>query len=457
MIGQYIRNYKITAHLGEGGMGTVYSATDDILGRNVALKMLHSSLTKQHQFLERFKKEARVLAQLLHPNIAVIYNFIEQEGDHYMVLEFVEGKNLEWIQKNCRNLPINLIVAIFVQALEGLGHAHKKGILHRDIKPANLNLTPDGTVKLMDFGIALMAGEQRLTQVNRIVGTVEFMAPELIKGESPSPASDLYAVGVTIYELLSGRLPFESHSDYGLMQEIMNKKPLSPDKINPSIGKNLSAIIMKTLEKDPAKRYTSARELQQALLNSYPAAREADLSAVYSIPAMAQTQLVSMEPATRISTSKDEKNLKPSIPASLLNRFNALKPLQLAIIMAAIVLVAAAITFLNSKPVDAGMIASADTKPADTLSPAVQEYPATVQPLPVKPVPVSIPEELPIENAAKEVAERSKEEPKNNDSKTGKPKAPILDQKEEQPKEPVVEEEKKEFISRTHACKRRNN
>ncbi|RYG03894.1 MAG: serine/threonine protein kinase, partial [Chitinophagaceae bacterium] len=140
MIGEKIHIYEITALLGEGGMGTVYKATDLVLGREVALKMLHAQLVNQSQFLERFKKEARILAQLLHPNIAVIYNFIEFESRHYMVMEFIEGNNLDTTLRQKGAISFRTIVPIMLQALEGLNHAHKKGILHRDIKPANLIL-----------------------------------------------------------------------------------------------------------------------------------------------------------------------------------------------------------------------------------------------------------------------------------------------------------------------------
>jgi serine/threonine protein kinase len=277
MIGQQIQNYTITAYLGEGGMGTVYRASDTMLGRDVALKMLHTTLISQPQFFERFKKEARVLAQLLHPNIAVIYNFIGQESQHFMVMEYVEGTNLDTLLKKHRVLPYMLVVPFFLQVLEGLGHAHKKGIFHRDIKPANLMVTPDGTVKLMDFGIAKMAGEQRLTQVNRVVGTIEYMAPELIEGKDPSIASDIYAAGVTMYELLTGQLPFENATDYTLMQEIMKKKPVSVDKLNAAVPASISAIVMKALEKKPEHRYADAKSFQQALSAACPGLREVDL------------------------------------------------------------------------------------------------------------------------------------------------------------------------------------
>lgn len=274
MIGEKIHSYQINAHLGQGGMGTVFRATDTMLGREVALKMLHPQLTVQSQFLERFRKEARVLAQLLHPNIAVIYNFIEQGGNHFMVMEYVEGTTLDDLLKQYGALPPEFLVPVFIQALEGLQHAHRKNIFHRDIKPANLMLTPDGTVKLMDFGIAKVSGEQKMTQVNKIVGTVEFMAPELIQGKDASSLSDIYAMGVTLYELVAGKLPFESDTDFNLMQDIMKKKVNPPERLNSSVPRALSDIIMKAIDKNPANRYADARAFQQALIAAFPQYRD---------------------------------------------------------------------------------------------------------------------------------------------------------------------------------------
>ena len=306
MIGQYIHNYQITDRLGEGGMGVVYKATDTVLGREVALKMLHGQLIKQTQFLDRFKKEARVLAQLLHPNIAVIYNFIAQDENHFMVMEYVQGKNLDELLRQNRVLLYDTVCPVFMQALEGLHHAHKKGIYHRDIKPSNLILTPDGTVKLMDFGIAKIAGEQRLTQVNRVVGTIEFMAPELIEGKDPSVASDIYATGVTMYELLTGKLPFEGNTDFNLMQDILKKKPLSVEKLNAAVPNALSAIVMKALEKKPESRFADAKTFQQALIQAFPSLKEVDLSKIITTHKAA--------PATQVIEQYGQTNqpLKPT-------------------------------------------------------------------------------------------------------------------------------------------------
>ncbi len=307
MIGQNVQNYTITSYLGEGGMGTVYKASDIMLGREVALKMLHATLISQPQFLERFKKEARVLAQLLHPNIAVIYNFIGQDNNHFMVMEYVEGSNLDSLLRKYKQLPYSLVVPIFLQVLEGLNHAHKKGIFHRDIKPSNLILTPDGTVKLMDFGIAKIAGEQRLTQVNKVVGTIEYMPPELIEGKDPSIASDIYAAGVTMYEMLTGKLPFESNTDYSLMQEILKKKPISVDKLNMALPQALSRIVMKALEKKPENRFTDAKAFQQALALAFPQFREIDM-------AQAEKQVFPDTQNVYITKQKKEKLKTPAFP-----------------------------------------------------------------------------------------------------------------------------------------------
>lgn len=278
MIGERIHSYEINAHLGQGGMGNVFRATDNMLNREVALKVLHPQLTIQPQFLERFKKEARLLAKLLHPNIAVIYNFLEHEGNHFMVMEYVEGTSLDELLRKHKALPVEFVVPAFVQALEGLHHAHRKDILHRDIKPANLMLSNDGVLKLMDFGIAKIAGEQKMTQVNKIVGTIEFMAPELIEGKDATAASDIYSTGATLYELVSGKIPFEGDTDFNIMQAILKSKLKTPEKLNQSVPMALSNIIMKAMDRNPENRYPNAKAFQLALITAFPKYTEIDLN-----------------------------------------------------------------------------------------------------------------------------------------------------------------------------------
>ncbi|MFN8355048.1 MAG: serine/threonine-protein kinase [Spirosomataceae bacterium] len=265
MIGSIIHNYRIEELLGEGGMGTVYRAVDTVLGRDVALKMLHPHLLKQAQFLERFKTEAQVLARLNHPNIAILYNFVQQGEAFYMAMEYVEGQTLEGVMHQYGALPPAVAAPIVRQALEGLAHAHRKGVLHRDIKPANLMLTPDGVVKIMDFGIAKIAGGQKMTQVNRVVGTLEYLSPEQLQGQDPSPQSDLYAMGVLLYELLTGKVPFQASTDYDLMKSIVQDKPAPIRKLDSTLPKSLEAAVAKALEKKPSNRYPDAHSFSEAL------------------------------------------------------------------------------------------------------------------------------------------------------------------------------------------------
>lgn len=265
MIGQKIQNYNVEELLGEGGMGTVYRATDTLLQRSVAVKILHPHLVRDTTFFERFRNEAILSAKLNHSNVAVLYNFLRDRNENFMVMEFVDGMNLEKLLKQNGGLPLESVLKIMMQTLDGLHHAHEKGILHRDIKPANLMLTRDGIVKLMDFGIARMVGSQRLTRADRIVGTLEYMAPELLDGSEPSVQSDLYAIGVLMYELLSGKMPFEASTDSTLITQILTKKPIPlRSRIN-NLPKKVEEILDTLLQKKPEKRYDSAADLRHLL------------------------------------------------------------------------------------------------------------------------------------------------------------------------------------------------
>ncbi|MEO5999184.1 MAG: serine/threonine-protein kinase [Chitinophagaceae bacterium] len=310
MIGERIHSYEINAHLGSGGMGEVFRAVDTNLGREVALKMLRPQLTVQPQFLERFKKEARILAQLLHPNIAVIYNFIEHGGNHFMVMEYVKGHSLDDLLKKYEVLPAGFVVPVFIQALEGLQHAHRKNIFHRDIKPANLMITEDSTLKLMDFGIAKVSGEQKMTQVNRIVGTIEFMAPELIEGKDASSASDIYAMGATLYELVSGKIPFEGDTDFNIMQSILKSKIKPPEKLNAAVPKALSDIILKAMSRNPEQRYPNARAFQMALVTSFPNYKEINVDALRKPQQNVNATQVTRKPSPASTTFVDTSSVK---------------------------------------------------------------------------------------------------------------------------------------------------
>ena len=301
--GRLIQHYRIESLLGEGGMGTVYQATDTLLQRLVAVKMLHPHLVSQTSFMERFRNEALILARLNHPNIAVVYNFLQDNADYFMAMEYVEGDSLEALIRKAGALSPAIAAEVVRQGLEGMAHAHRKGVLHRDIKPANLMLTPEGTIKLMDFGIARMSGEQRLTQANRIVGTLEYMAPELIEGQEPSPASDLYAMGVLLYELLSGKLPFASRTDYELMQAIVREKPIPLRKLDGQIPKELEAVVQKALDKNPAKRFADAKAFQKALQPFYASAPVLD--PIHIMPPLPVTDVVDIQPNRKLAGTQN--------------------------------------------------------------------------------------------------------------------------------------------------------
>jgi serine/threonine-protein kinase len=450
MIGEKIHNYQINAHLGQGGMGNVFRATDTMLGREVALKMLHPQLTIQPQFLERFKKEARVLAQLLHPNIAVIYNFIEQGGNHFMVMEYVEGTTLDDLLKKYKTLSTEFIVPVFIQALEGLQHAHRKNIFHRDIKPSNLMLTPDGTVKLMDFGIAKVSGEQKMTQVNKIVGTVEFMAPELIQGKEASPASDIYAMGATLYELVSGKLPFESDTDFNLMQAILKKKVNPPDKLNASVPKAISDIIMKAMDKNPANRYPDARAFQQALVSAFPHYREINLASLknatatmlYDQPGSAVTRpnknlMAAGVMETKVETQGKTATVLESIKENLIQNK---KPWLIGAALLLFFVIATVTLFkLNSN-------SSVAVAQKDSLPKVEKNLTGDIKPVTDNNVPVNVnipPQEKITPVIITEPVKTERDKPKE--------KKPVIKEEEKKPVEPLVEKkvEKRDITIRS--------
>ena len=254
-------NYKI----GEGGVGTVYLATDDMLQRHVAVKVLKSGISFEEENMKRFQSEAVTLARLRHPNITMLYNLIQNRGCWYMIMEYVDGETLESLIKRHGPLPVNQVLSIAAQTLEGLQHAHIKGVIHRDLKPSNLMLSVEGEMKIMDFGIARIAGGSRLTKVGQAVGTPHYMSPEQVRGQEGNHASDIYSFGIVLYELLTGVTPFDSESEYEIMHAHTSRRPVPPISLNPDIPETLNSAIMKALSKNPSQRFGSTNEFKQCL------------------------------------------------------------------------------------------------------------------------------------------------------------------------------------------------
>jgi len=261
--------YEIIQKLGEGGMGMVYLAKDTMIDRLVAIKQLHRKTGSEEESLgERFQAEALALAKLNHPNITHLYSFIPKEDTYWMIMEYVEGKTLEdWLFVH-KKITHQLGASIAVQILDGLYHAHRKGIIHRDIKPANVMINEEGAVKIMDFGIARMRNAQRITSHGKSVGTLEYMAPEQIKGQEGDERTDVYAVGNILYEMLCGTTPFHSDTDYRLMKDKLEKQPESIIRENPSVPDSLEKIVFIALQRNPNKRYQTAREMKNAIEKS---------------------------------------------------------------------------------------------------------------------------------------------------------------------------------------------
>ena len=299
MIGTIIGNYKITQKIGEGGMGAVFKGIDLMLEREVAIKMLRPELASQPDVVERFRSEAVTLAKLNHPNIATLYSFLRQGNDFFMVMEFVQGQTLDSVIRRSGAMPVSHAVTLFCQSLEGIGRAHKLGIIHRDIKPANMMLTAeDGSIKVMDFGIARVLGTARMTRQGNIVGTIEYMSPEAIQGKEVDARADIYSLGILLYEMVTARLPFVSDTEFGMMMAQIEQAPTPPTAIAPHVPVGIERAIMRSLAKRPDARFQTAGEFREAL--------QAGLA-----PSQTPTQRVSpATAATRIATNPQADALK---------------------------------------------------------------------------------------------------------------------------------------------------
>ncbi|MCB0668364.1 MAG: serine/threonine protein kinase, partial [Saprospiraceae bacterium] len=265
MINTIINNYQIQEKIGEGGMGTVYRGVDLTLHRPVAIKILHPHLLSDQSIIERFCSEARTLANLNHQNLATLYNFVTYEETFCMIMEYVEGRTLAEIIQAEHKLSVDTALNYVQQILKGLNHAHQQGIIHRDVKPSNIIVTNDDQVKVMDFGIARIIGSQRFTRTGTMIGTLQYMAPEQIKGEEGGVEADLYAVSTVLYEMLAGELPHADATEYGMIQKKVSEKPRNLNQLAPVVSVALSQSIMQALEINPEKRYHSANNFIAAL------------------------------------------------------------------------------------------------------------------------------------------------------------------------------------------------
>jgi eukaryotic-like serine/threonine-protein kinase len=256
--------YRIVRKLGTGGMATVYLAEDQELGRGVAIKILNERHANDEQFVERFRREAKNAAGLSHQNIVSVFDRGEAEGTYYIAMEHLKGRNLKELIAARGPAPVHIAVDVARQVLAALGHAHENGIVHRDIKPHNVMIDDNRRVKVTDFGIA-RAGTSQMTEAGSIVGTAQYLSPEQARGAQVDQRSDLYSVGVVIYELLTGKVPFTGESPVEIAMKHLSDTPPPPSELNPDVPEELDKIVMRALAKDPARRYQSAQEMDEDL------------------------------------------------------------------------------------------------------------------------------------------------------------------------------------------------
>ncbi|HEU5142957.1 MAG TPA: protein kinase, partial [Solirubrobacterales bacterium] len=256
------QRYRLLSRLGSGGMADVWLAEDSHLQRRVALKILHRRFAQDREFVERFRREAEAAAGLQHPNIVAVFDRGDVEGTYYIAMQLLEGRSLKELIE--AGLTPEQAAGIVRQILDAAGFAHRHGVVHRDLKPQNVIVDAEGKATVTDFGIA-RAGASEITQAGSVMGTPHYLSPEQAQGQDVTAVSDLYSVGVILYEALAGRVPFEADSAVAIAMKQVSHAPQRPSSINPSVSPALDAVVMRALEKDPGQRFQSAEAFIAAL------------------------------------------------------------------------------------------------------------------------------------------------------------------------------------------------
>ena len=301
--------YEVFKHIGQGGMADVFLAMDTILNREVAIKILRSELCADPVSVVRFEREAQAATTLSHPNIVEIYDVGEYKGHRYIVMEYVPGRTLKQVIRSRGSLEPDEAIDIEKQLVSAVSEAHHKGIIHRDIKPQNIIVKSDGSIKILDFGIAIAKGNIQVTQANNVMGSVHYLAPELAKGKPASVQSDIYALGIVLFEMLSGDVPFKADSAVQVALMQMRNEMTSIRTINPSIPQSIENIITRATAKDPSKRYSSCVDMLDDLRTCFRRDRINERKLVLSPRQADREQGYNEE---NVDSSKD-KVVKPAV------------------------------------------------------------------------------------------------------------------------------------------------
>ncbi|HVF53591.1 MAG TPA: protein kinase [Actinomycetota bacterium] len=257
--------YRVVETIASGGMGTVFRALDERLGREVAIKVLKPELAHDDRFVERFKREARAAGALSHPNIAGIYDFGDDDDEQYIVMELVRGRDLGRVLREDGKMSPGRAAGVAGEIAAALGHAHAAGLVHRDVKPANILIDDGGRTKVTDFGIARATGDSRLTVTGTILGTSHYISPEQARGEEAVPASDVYSLGIVLYELLTGAVPYTAESPVGVAMRHVTEDVPPPSELNPEVPPDLDDVVARATARDPGTRYHDGREMAAGL------------------------------------------------------------------------------------------------------------------------------------------------------------------------------------------------
>jgi serine/threonine-protein kinase len=257
--------YELGRQLGAGGMARVYLGHDRLLDREVAVKVLSEPYASDPNFVERFRREASAAAGLNHPNIVAVYDRGEADGSYYIVMEFLAGPDLKQVIRSRAPLPPTEAIDAAQQILAALGAAHRRDVVHRDVKPQNVLVAEDGHLKVTDFGIARAGAESDMTEAGSVIGTAQYLSPEQARGDEVTAASDTYAVGIVLYEMLTGRVPFDGGPPVAVAMKQISDEPVSPRIVEPTVPPELEAVVLRALAKRPSERYRTAEEMSRAL------------------------------------------------------------------------------------------------------------------------------------------------------------------------------------------------
>jgi serine/threonine protein kinase/tetratricopeptide (TPR) repeat protein len=339
MVGRTVSHYRVLKLLGSGGMGTVYQAEDTRLGRHVALKFLPDDLARDRHALERFQREARAASALNHPHICTVHDIDEADGEPFIAMELLEGQTLKERLQG-RPVPTQETVDLGLQLADALEAAHAKGILHRDIKPANVFITTRGTAKLLDFGLAKLVSEPRegapdaptapvewMTGAGVALGTVGYMSPEQVRGEGLDARTDLFSLGVVLYEMATGRAPFQGATSGAVLDQILHKAPIAPVRLNPEVPTALERIVNKLLEKDRALRYQSAAELGVDL-RWLARERELDRPASSGVAGPSHVPSLAVLPFANLSADKENEYFSDGLAEEIIDALTQMPGLR---------------------------------------------------------------------------------------------------------------------------------